>query len=428
MKECPNCKTMLEDDELFCHECGAKQEIESVANQKEEATTPLEKKCIHCGETIDEDSTFCPYCGKSQVVEDVKDSELKSQAEEPKTEEEPVAEEKIAPKEEEPKTESKKDPKEASAQETPKEQPTHEEEEETKSKKWIWILLAILLFGVAVWYFISPNNDSFGNNNTMAEAVDTDSIEEPDEVDEYEEITPTSPLAFLEQFYKSDYKNEEYIKQHVTANVINKLKRDYDYECPSGDCLATWVFTAYPAGVDLELEEGPIISETQVDGKFKVDFKYSGYNGNQKQYQTNTIFLTVDEIDGNYLISNYELLMPDIEQKMDDVEDDEDALLNDIPDSNITMAGKVSKYGIHMILAIRGTSVTGYYYYDSQGNGNKVTLKGSLEDDYMKLKKYSKDGAEIGYFEGEFDGIIYDGKNVNYNRDEALPFSVEIVD
>ena len=30
MKECPNCKTVLEDDEIFCHECGAKQEVEEV--------------------------------------------------------------------------------------------------------------------------------------------------------------------------------------------------------------------------------------------------------------------------------------------------------------------------------------------------------------------------------------------------------------
>ena len=27
MKRCYNCDTILEDDELFCHECGAKQEI-----------------------------------------------------------------------------------------------------------------------------------------------------------------------------------------------------------------------------------------------------------------------------------------------------------------------------------------------------------------------------------------------------------------
>ena len=30
MKRCYNCDTILEDDELFCHECGAKQEIEDV--------------------------------------------------------------------------------------------------------------------------------------------------------------------------------------------------------------------------------------------------------------------------------------------------------------------------------------------------------------------------------------------------------------
>ena len=46
MKRCINCKTVLEDDELFCHECGAKQEIEESAVPNEEAT-PMEKKCIH---------------------------------------------------------------------------------------------------------------------------------------------------------------------------------------------------------------------------------------------------------------------------------------------------------------------------------------------------------------------------------------------
>ena len=66
MKKCPSCNAIMEDDALFCGECGTKLEVEEVADQVEETAAPQEKKCIHCGETIEEDSAFCPYCGKSQ--------------------------------------------------------------------------------------------------------------------------------------------------------------------------------------------------------------------------------------------------------------------------------------------------------------------------------------------------------------------------
>ena len=69
MKKCPSCNAIMEDDALFCGECGTKFEVEEVADQVEETIAPQEKKCIHCGETIEEDSAFCPYCGKSQTVE-----------------------------------------------------------------------------------------------------------------------------------------------------------------------------------------------------------------------------------------------------------------------------------------------------------------------------------------------------------------------
>lgn len=74
MKECINCKTILEDDELFCHECGTKQEIEKIEVKAEEPTEEG-KKCIHCDELIDADSMFCPFCGKPQVVEEEKPEE-----------------------------------------------------------------------------------------------------------------------------------------------------------------------------------------------------------------------------------------------------------------------------------------------------------------------------------------------------------------
>ena len=47
MKECINCKAQLEDDELFCHECGTKQEIEEVDAQVDEVQESGGKKCIH---------------------------------------------------------------------------------------------------------------------------------------------------------------------------------------------------------------------------------------------------------------------------------------------------------------------------------------------------------------------------------------------
>lgn len=57
MKQCLNCKSMIDDDALFCPECGNK--VESV------------KYCVSCGKEIDEDSDFCPYCGASQKSNDV---------------------------------------------------------------------------------------------------------------------------------------------------------------------------------------------------------------------------------------------------------------------------------------------------------------------------------------------------------------------
>ena len=87
MKECTNCKTMLEDDALFCHECGTKQEAAA------EEQIPKGKKCVHCGEELEEGMDFCPFCGKKQTIErDSKPRKAKEQKQ--VAQEEPVKEEK----------------------------------------------------------------------------------------------------------------------------------------------------------------------------------------------------------------------------------------------------------------------------------------------------------------------------------------------
>lgn len=229
MKKCPSCNAIMEDDALFCGECGTKFEVEEVADQVEETTAPQEKKCIHCGETIEEDSAFCPYCGKPQVVEEIKDPELEA-------EKEPVVEEKTEPKQEEnPAPEEKEEPKEASVQETPDKRPHYDWEDEPKSKKWIWILLVVLLVGAGAWYFFSQNGYSLDDGKTVTEAVDSTSV-----VDESEEYN--SRKEFIESMYKDLFENKNFdtenisnLQKYLSPSVVEKIKMECPYEGGEGD-------------------------------------------------------------------------------------------------------------------------------------------------------------------------------------------------
>ena len=438
MKECINCKTILEDDELFCHECGTKQEIEKIEVKAEEPTEEG-KKCIHCDELIDADSMFCPFCGKPQVVEEEKPEEPQQEPVETEPElskeSEPVSspqpeqvqpeEPQQEPVETEPELSKESEPVSypQTEQAQPKEEPTVEGEEKKKSKAWLWILLVLLIAGGASWYFLSGNNYGSEGTDPVEEVVDS-GVEESDyeETDDAEyESEPSTKLAFLEKFYQEGRLETNYIKPRVTPEVLNRLRQAYGSDCDYGDCLGTWVFLAFPQGADARILDGPFISETSQPGIFKVDHVYSYYKDSSKSNETRTVYLTVLKSNGDYLISDFEVEDNSPEEINSSDEDEDDSF------DTTTLVGKVSDYNIHMILNIRKTGVYGFYYYDSQGINKKVMLKGVISDGMMKLIKYDSYGKETGYFVGNFNGNTYQGKNVNYNRDEALPFSVEIV-
>lgn len=363
------------------------------------------KKCIHCGESIEADSMFCPFCGKVQAVEEEK-------SEEPQ--QEPV---KAEPKQSKA-SESSTPPQ--TEQDQPKEESVYEEEEK-KSKAWIWILLLLLIAGGAGWYLLSGNNNGSEVAAPVEEVADFEvevsDYEGPD--DEEYESGPSTKLAFLEKFYQEGRLDADYIKQKVTPLVLDRLRKAYGGDCKYGDCLGTWVFLAFPQGADAKIVDGPFISETSRPGIFKVDYVYSYYKDSSKSNETRTVYLTVVKSDGEFLISDF-----DIEEYNSEENNQSD---EETSNGSITMAGKVSDYGIHMVLDVQGADVTGYYYYDSQGSGNRVTLKGSITEGILTLYKYDADGNNTGHFEGAFNGVSYQGRNVNYSRDEALPFSVEIV-
>ena len=349
---------MLEDDELFCHECGTKQVIEQPEVQAEDQTVPEEVRCSHCGETIEEDSLFCPYCGKPQDVEETKSEEPEPKQEEPRPEKPQIKEK---PKmEESPKEEPKtNEPQQEVSQ--PEEEPTYEYEEEKKSKTWLWFLLALLIAGGAGWYYFM--------NDSSTEAVG-ENVEAPDSImtsPVVDKNAPTSALAFLDQFYKNEIEKDD-LRNYVTANVINKLRSDFDYDCPSNDCLATWVFTAYPAGADLDLEKGPIITKTDTEGKFKVDFRYSGYNGSEKTYETRTVYLTVTEMGGKYLICDYEVADGETIEEKEGLLSFEDALriAEEMQIKDGVVEGFRSPENVNKIMKAYGYEPKGKYFVDRQ--------------------------------------------------------------
>lgn len=51
MRQCDHCGALLDDDALFCTNCGKKVEVSSG------------RKCPSCGATLDEDGLFCTECG-----------------------------------------------------------------------------------------------------------------------------------------------------------------------------------------------------------------------------------------------------------------------------------------------------------------------------------------------------------------------------
>lgn len=407
---------MLEDDELFCHECGAKQEVEEVAVQNEETAAPLEKKCIHCGETIEADSAFCPYCGKSQETEEVKTEESqtkkprtkKSKAKKPETEESQTEEStkeespKDEPKVEEPKVEEPSKEETKTEESQPEEEPTYEWEEEKKSKAWIWILLVLLIAGGAGWYFFTNSSQEESSESTVVEEKKS----EPVQVDieqEKEEM-----LAFVKEFYLH-YLDIAYLKRNVTENVLKKLRRDYPYDCEDedDDCLATWIFSAYPHGADMELEEGPVITQIN-NGLYKVDFKYSYMSEGQKKYEDRSVRLYVAKSDGNYKITTYQY-----NDNSEAPRNDEERMISEIPEGNYNL----SLADMRMILHVHDSIVEGEYYFKAGSSQSLSVMLHGKADNGLKLhlKQTSEVGGnDLGYMDGTFDGKTFKGE---YDKD-----------
>lgn len=367
MKECPKCKAMMEDDALFCGECGTKFDIVDTEPNAEEQPVIGEKYCIHCGKAMEADSLYCPHCGKPQEVEAATSEAPKEQ----KKEEGPQQDD----------------------------EPTYEFEEEKKSKKWIWVLLVLVCLGAGAWFY-------FGSG--LFEQSSEIAMEEDSELQKHleEEQQKMEMMSFVKDFY-SHYKEDGYIYNNVSERVLKKLRRDYPYECYEGDCLATWVFAAYPEGADMDFEVGPIITQTG-SGIFNITFRYSYMNNGEKKYEDRSIRLYVGKVDGQYKITNYTY-----EDKSQAPRNDEEKRITEIPEGEYHLWCA----DMHMTLVVYDKIVEGEYYFQAGSTmSTSIKLNGRADNGLkLHLSQTSKvNGEDKGYMDGTFDGKTFKGE---YDKD-----------
>lgn len=105
--------------------------------------------------------------------------------------------------------------------------------------------------------------------------------------------------AFVEKFYadweERDLLDYDYVKQHITPQMLEYLINSYDYEC-EGECLATWLFF-YEGGGDcggLTSRRVTVRDEQHV----LVENKYENY-----EYD---VLLTVVKVGDTYKIDDLE--------------------------------------------------------------------------------------------------------------------------
>lgn len=383
--KCKYCNADIEQDAQFCPNCGK----------------DLSKfnRCVNCGELLDRDTVFCPYCGTEQTKKDEVIEQKQNSFNEPQQEE---------------------------LVDTP--QPY----EETKSKKGLWIFGAILLLcaivGAGYYFFnMSGGNDAYIAASDTIEA-DAGSAENVSDLHSVEGIKTRLDEIISKGMSMSD---EEAVKKYFSKDYQEIFFKVEDYDkknVPQGD-IGFWDMSIWGDG------QGGI-------GNFHSVIK-DVKNVTENKASAIVEYISDDNM-GEKLVTLFDLCYEDDNWRIDEIKDDNGFIYKKkmkeyleesnpttdsktISNGTYTLAGKVSKYAIHMNIEINGSDVKGYYYYDSQGSGNKVKLSGSLnEDGELMLNKFSNEGKETGYFEGIFNGIEYSGKNVNYNRDEYLPFSVTV--
>lgn len=141
-------------------------------------------------------------------------------------------------------------------------------------------------------------------NDSIVAAPDSSEVTEDAEQKSKETIEKCK--AFLEAFYKQmdeDQLDYAYVRRNATRRALKYLTDNFDYDCESGDCLATWMFLYEGGGDTGGLEKRTI--EAVNDSTYKISQIYDQDNNHHYRY---VIRLGLVKDGDNYKIDTIEPL------------------------------------------------------------------------------------------------------------------------
>ena len=62
---CPQCGAIINEGSVFCENCGKRLDETKSDSQAETISENTQKKCPHCGTLVNDDDVFCENCGKN---------------------------------------------------------------------------------------------------------------------------------------------------------------------------------------------------------------------------------------------------------------------------------------------------------------------------------------------------------------------------
>ena len=374
--KCVKCNSEIDNDAQFCPYCGKAVEHGKV--------------CMKCGKPLDDDSDFCPYCGTKQnnVIAEPEQVKEVVQPQEPEIAHKEVMDELQKPEVEEQLQESEV------AKEVGKEpasNPTQNDLADTiepyteshNTKKWLWIVGAILLLGIlsgGVYYLI--NNKA--QNNSIATTDEELNVIETRLHDVLSKLVTNDGEHYLPEFFTEGFNT--YYKR-ACENADKRM-----YERPRIWCQESEFVPSEFKINSVTSEDGDIISNVTIKGEL-----FSG-----------TYEVLLKNEDGNWLIDR-------VTQKALEYLDSEDgAMMDDMAAKNSAMEESIIEEKTEFVKEM---------YKDFFENNNFNTRNAA------NLKKYlTPDVMERIYLECPYEGsegekeyvvdVFYDG-SLSYERPDV---------